>query len=136
MLYTTTHPVLIELPDEIYDEVERRSERANMPLKTLASLLVAFGMRNLNPEGMEAIMQQTEERTNEPLNEDQGEDSCSRSGRNFSRVGCGKLSVTRRRGESVVVNGPAEIQIHKITGNRVQVYIHAPPETRIERKDP
>ena len=45
------------------------------------------------------------------------------------------LILTRRRGEAITVDGPAELEIREISGRRVIIGIHAPEETRILRAE-
>jgi carbon storage regulator CsrA len=49
----------------------------------------------------------------------------------MTRITC--LSLKRRKGESIVVDGPATIHVVKTTTRYVQVQIEAPKETRIVR---
>ena len=45
------------------------------------------------------------------------------------------LILTRKRGEAITVDGPAELHIKEIRGRRVIVAVHAPEETKILRAE-
>ena len=49
----------------------------------------------------------------------------------MTRITC--LSLKRRKGESIVVDGPATIHVIKTTTRYVQVQIEGPDTTRIMR---
>lgn len=45
------------------------------------------------------------------------------------------LVLTRRAGESIMIDGRIELKVLRIKGNQVHVGIEAPPETGIHRKE-
>ena len=45
------------------------------------------------------------------------------------------LVVTREKGQSVVVNGPCKVTIHKVRGGRIELQFHAEPNVKILREE-
>jgi len=45
------------------------------------------------------------------------------------------LILTRRLGESIVINGGIEVTVCHIKGGQVQLGIEAPPDVRIDRRE-
>ena len=50
------------------------------------------------------------------------------------RKGCPMLVLTRRSGESIVIDGDIRIRVLRSTGSRVRIGIEAPPDVRIVRE--
>ena len=45
------------------------------------------------------------------------------------------LVVTRQKGQSVIVNGPCKVTIHKVRGGRIELQFHAEPSVKILREE-
>lgn len=119
MLYASMHPVLVDIPDELYDEIEAAAERAQMPLRQFVSLQIHKAKLNGFFTSTEA--KQMPNQTRPKVASMQGDPDV------------GKLSLSRKPGESIVVDGPAEIVFLKTDGATGRFHIYADRETRIDR---
>lgn len=45
------------------------------------------------------------------------------------------LVLSRKSGESIVIDGNIEVSVLRINGNRIRLGIHAPPEISIQRRE-
>ncbi len=45
------------------------------------------------------------------------------------------LILTRKRGESILIDGGIEIKITEISGDKIKLGISAPPDVRVYRKE-
>lgn len=45
------------------------------------------------------------------------------------------LLLSRKKGESIIIDGGITVTIHEIEGNQVRVAVSAPPDIRVDRQE-